>query len=76
MSYFYKYIDPVKLITDQSGEGYDPPNYTDENGNSSYPENRTLLSGKSPEENPLSDIETDDPNFQERKTRPSDESEF
>ena len=76
MSYFYKYIDPVKLIAHQSGEGHDPPNYTDENGNSSYPENKSLLSDSSPEENALSEIDTEEQGFVERKVKPSDESEL
>ncbi len=74
MSYFYKYIDPVKLIADQSGEGYDPPNYTDENGNSSPPENKSLLPERSSDENPLSDIDTDEKAFVKRRIEPSDET--
>lgn len=77
MSYFYKYIDPAKLIADQTGEGYDPPNYDEDS------ENKTLLSGNSPRNDPkethtMSDVENTY-NGTTTKTVPSpsdEESEF
>ena len=76
MSYFYKYIDPVKLIADQSGQGYSPPHYDDEDSDAISAENKTLLPSKSPNEYPLSDTERDSPSFDKSTIKPSDESGF
>ena len=75
MSCFYKYIDPAKLITTRSGRGYDEPQI-DESNDTSIAENNTLLSDSSPEENPLSDIETDGQSSMRRTTITPDESKL
>ena len=75
MSYFYKYVDPAKLIATQGGRGYDEPQI-DESRDTSIAENKSLLSDSSPEENPLSDIETDGQSRERRTTVTPDESKL